>query len=333
MKKLYLTGCVVMTLALLGCGQENLTRSNPLDPLYNAGDSGTATYTGKVRSTDGNTFLVNARVNLSNTNFTKQAFTNNTGDFVISDIPMRQNITRSVTAPFHSGIQDNFAAESSTVYDERVLTPKTPIIQDSFETYTPGAQLPSPWFVSTEGSGGANVMAGGSAGTYCLNFSKMGPSPDFDDAAYAYRQITDSSSYKISAKVKSSMGTYCFRLALCTNTNEEIAGIGFTNTLNIGMQYQTKAEGIQDDTTQPLGTQGGGTVVFWLLEVEADGQENRATFTVKDAVTKSVIMRRTAVLNNSGTAMLSRARIIMDTQSPSQAPLSINIDEFKVTER
>ncbi|OGF48234.1 MAG: hypothetical protein A2231_04320 [Candidatus Firestonebacteria bacterium RIFOXYA2_FULL_40_8] len=329
MKKLHLIGCIVIAFVLLGCGQENLTRSNPLDPQYNGSSLGTATYTGKVRSTDGNTFLVNAKVTLSGNNFNKQAYTNDTGDFLISDIPMGQNLTRSVTAAFHSGIQDTFTATNSTVYDERVLTPKPPIIEDSFETYTPAVQPTAPWFVSISGSGGANVMAGGTLGSYDLNLSKS----DAGGAAYAYRLITDNSSYKVSAKVQSNMGTYCFRLALCTNTNEEIAGIGFTNTLNIGMQYQTKAEGTKDDTTQSLGTQGVGTVVFWLLELEADGQENKAVFTVKDAVTKSIIIRRTAVLNNSGTAMLSRARIIMDTQSPAQIPLSINVDEFKVTER
>ncbi|OGF47994.1 MAG: hypothetical protein A2452_04900 [Candidatus Firestonebacteria bacterium RIFOXYC2_FULL_39_67] len=329
MRKIYLTVCVVIILVLLGCGQDNLTRSNPLDPQYNGSSLGTATYTGKVRSTDGNTFLVNARVTLSGNNFNKQAYTNDTGDFLISDIPMGQNLTRSVTAAFHSGIQDTFTATNSTVYDERVLTPKPPTIEDSFETYTPVAQLSVPWFVSITASGGANVMAGGTSGSYELNLSK----PDASGAAYVYRVITDNSSYKISAKVQSNMATYCFRLALCTNSNEEIAGIGFTNTSIVGMQYQTKAEGTKDDTTQSLGTQGGGTIVFWLLEVEADGQENKATFTVKDAVTKSIIIRRTAVLNNSGTAMLSRARIIMDTQSPAQIPLSINVDEFKVTER
>ena len=320
----------LLSLLLYGCGQDNLTRSNPLDPQYNGSSLGTATYTGKVRSTDGNTFLANAKVVISNNNFSKEAHTNDNGDFLISDIPMGQNFTRSVTAPFHSGIQDTFTASSSTVYDERLLSPKPPIVEDSFETYAPAAQPPAPWFVSSIASGGANVMAGGSSGFYGLNLSKS----DVSGEAYAYRQITDSSSYKISAKVQSNLGTYCFRLALCTNANEEIAGIGFTNTSpNIGMQYVTKAEGAKDDTTQSLGLQGSGTTVFWLLEIEADGQENKAVFTVKDAVTKSIIIRRTAVLNNSGTAMLSRARIIMDSQSPGQIPLSINVDEFKVTER
>ncbi|OGF47992.1 MAG: hypothetical protein A2452_04890 [Candidatus Firestonebacteria bacterium RIFOXYC2_FULL_39_67] len=154
MRKIYILGLIVLSVALIGCGPENLQRSNPMDPLYNGGGEGFVE--GFVRYSSGGMSVNGATVSLVNT--TKTNTTGDSGHYFFDKAPTG-NITLTVTYPWYSDSSQMIAlaiGEHKTV--DFSLSPGRPsnTFPCAFSPYTFGQIPPSPW--STNKFGSASIL-------------------------------------------------------------------------------------------------------------------------------------------------------------------------------
>ncbi|MFH1073555.1 MAG: carboxypeptidase-like regulatory domain-containing protein [Candidatus Firestonebacteria bacterium] len=230
MKKVYLIVPVFFMFILCGCGPENLQRSNPLDPQYNAG--------GETGTIEGTCFVETqpaVGANISTTPTTKNVQTDANGRYTLPGLSSGPYSVKAEVpwyTPYNSSTTQ-VVSDSITKVD--IVIPSTnhnyqpPCIPEGFETYTPSLAPPTPWSISVSGG---SVYVDGSCSS---NGTKSCRLYSGSLGTYAKLQLfglNASKGVRVTAKMRTDNLTGDIKIGV-SDTGSKTTEFGFNNSTSV----------------------------------------------------------------------------------------------------
>ncbi|OGF48236.1 MAG: hypothetical protein A2231_04330 [Candidatus Firestonebacteria bacterium RIFOXYA2_FULL_40_8] len=280
MRKKYILGLIVLSAALTGCGQDNLERSNPLDPQYNAQGHGSAEGYVKYNGIG----VTGATVLLLNTS--NKTTSDGTGHYFISNLPAG-NIILVASAPWYQEVSENVTlADNETKTMDFNLTDGRPsnTFPCAFSPYAAGQEPPTPWSTNKFGTASilptVNTDAGGFlSASQSVKFTCGTNLNDFSELTYSGINGTKGARVKAAINV-SSITQNSFMVALKDSANNG-PEIGIYNN-----NFYRKTPSGTGSTLSGFGAPAQGN--FYYVEMVYDSEAGSVAY---------------SVYNSSGTAM------------------------------
>ena len=322
MRKLFFAiGLTVIV--FVGCGQDNLQRTNPLDPMF----SGNGTFRGS--------FFLNGQpmsgVTVFTTPATKSAMTDSMGAYTIS-VPAG-TYTVLAQAPWYSPVSSTQQAVTSgaTVnvnFNPPNMTPNfhNPCSPEGFENYISATSPGSPW--SNTSSGGTIYVDSGtsSAGVKSCRF-------DSGSSANEYSRLElyglNTKGVRVSAKVKTDQFSLVCNIKIgVANTGSNPTEFGFDSSAADYVKYVLPTGLVGTPFVSPFPAVNS----WYFLYFEVDYETNSAKFELWDQ-TRTVKMMDSGTLNFVGSFGNIDKFYIKNSNSTPATTINTYVDEVEIIKK